>query len=185
MHELVLPYRLGEIRLQSEHDVQKPGLTASADLLVQISREEVATAVTCDEDADYRHFPWFWSAWASRTPALLQTVASSRELPRREHRGLQQFVVLVDEKFRRTTHDLTTEDRLRYPNFSAGLQAALKDPDHILAESRLEVLNSPLRHVQASAPTSKTTRTRDKPNPGRGPEPRQPELNEKSRCAKS
>ena len=82
-----------------------------------------------------------------------------------------------------TTSPLRT--RLRYPNFSAGLQAALKDHDHILAESPLEVLNSPHRHIQASAPTSKTTRTRDKPNPGRGPEPRQPEWNEKSRCAKS
>ena len=51
MHELVLPYRLGEIRLQSEHAVQKPGLTASADLLVQISRKEVPTAVTSDGDA--------------------------------------------------------------------------------------------------------------------------------------
>ena len=77
------------------------------------------------------------------------------------------FIVLVDEKFRRKIHDLTTEDHLRYPNFSAGLQAALKDHDYIWAESRLEVLNSPYRHTQASAPTSKSTRTTDKPNLGK------------------
>ena len=51
VHELVLPYKRGEIRLKCEDVVQKPGLTASADLLVQISREEVPTAVTSDEDA--------------------------------------------------------------------------------------------------------------------------------------
>ena len=35
---------------------------------------------------------------------------------RRETPGLQ-FIVLVDEKFRRKIHDLTTEDRLKVPKF--------------------------------------------------------------------
>ena len=54
VNEVVLPYRLGEIRLRSEDVVQKPGLSPTAEMLLKISQEEVPASVTAEDDATNR-----------------------------------------------------------------------------------------------------------------------------------
>ena len=54
VNEVVLPYRLEEIRLLSEDVVQKPGLSPTAEMLLKISQEEVPATVTAEDDATNR-----------------------------------------------------------------------------------------------------------------------------------
>ena len=158
VNEVVLPYRLGEIRLRSEDVVQKPGLSPTADMLLKISQEEVPASVTAEDDATNRIHALFMALEYVNVVSYAKykrdgdthvggslDYLAELERRRRDTPGLQ--FLLADERMRRKVYQLTTELKGTYPSFSAGLRGAMKEHAEIWSECRMEVLNAPVRRA--------------------------------------
>ena len=146
VNEVVLPYRLGEIRLRSEDVVQKPGLSPTAEMLLKISQEEVPASVTAEDDAINRIHALFMALEYVNVVSYAKykrdgdthvggslDYLAELERRRRDTPGLQ-FLLLADERIRRKV-------------FSAGLHGAMKEHAEIWSECRMEVLNAPVRRA--------------------------------------
>ena len=181
--EVVLPYRLGEIRLRSEDVVQKPGLSPTAEMRLNISQEKVPASVTTENDAINRIHALFMAIEYVNVVACAKykrdgdslvggslDYLAELERRRRVTPGLQ-FVQLADEHMRRKVYQLTTELKGEYPSFSAGQRGVMKEHTEIWSECRMEVLNGPVRRAalaDLSRQPDKTPATGTPNPPGKG-----------------
>ena len=113
VHEVVLAYRLADVRLRSEDVRKRQELTADVQHSLQLSQEEIIGAVTSDDDAMHRlhaltvafenvgvvtfaKAKQIGGVWGRRSLGLL-----ARDDNRRMQTVTLAFIVMADEKIRR------------------------------------------------------------------------------------
>ena len=64
VHEAILPYELGEIRLHSEAVITKPAWSTTPQQLIKMSHVEEPVQIALEDDAMNRVYA-FWTAWNS------------------------------------------------------------------------------------------------------------------------
>ena len=133
VHDVVLPYHLHEVRLRSETIQQRPGFSAGAERLLQVSQEDLPATVNSEDDALnrihalYTTFEYVGVLAFSKSQVLsgkhvggaLDFIQAS-EMKRQETPGLH-FIVQADYRIRKKVHKLMTEDRHLFPTFAVAL----------------------------------------------------------------
>ena len=132
VHSAVMPYLLGEIRLKSETIIQNTGVAKTAELLLQVAKEDVPTQVSSETDAMNRVFAFFvtleflgvsrFSKFTTKAGEANEVTGGAldymAELEKR-HRTTSslQYLVLADMRMRQKVRDLCSEDPVSFPVF--------------------------------------------------------------------
>ena len=157
VHDVVLPYHLHEVRLRSETIQQRPGFSASAEKLLQVSQEDLPGTVNSEDDALNRiHALYTTCEYVGVLAFSKSQVLSGKhvggaldfiqalEMKRQETPGLH-FIVQADYRIRKKVHKLMTEDRHLFATFAVALHHTLLHERNIWSEFRMEILHGSQR----------------------------------------
>ena len=131
MHDVIPAYKIGEMKLRSETVVHKANLTHTADLLLQVSKEEQPVAVSSEADAINQVTAFFMALkdLGVMTHSKFTKVNGKITGGALSYLGeLEKRMVLADETFRKKVHDLMVEDRATFGTNSEALHAAVTEP---------------------------------------------------------
>lgn len=151
VHNAVMYYELGEIRVRSETITQKAGFMPNADDLLRLSREDVQASVTNEEDVMARIHAFLMTLEYLNICAYSVasgTVRYLKELEdfRKDCPGLS-LLVRADKLIRRKVAELQADKRDDYPTFTIALLEVLNNFKYLWNEARSQV--SVARQIQA------------------------------------
>ena len=156
VHDVVLPYHLHEVRLRSETIQQRPGFSASAERLLQVSQEDLPATVNSEDDAlnriqalyttfEYVGVLAFCKSQVLSGKHVGGAFAFIQALEMRQETPDLHFIVQADSRIRKKVHKLMTEDRHLFPTFAVALHHTLLHERNIWTEVRMEILHGSQR----------------------------------------
>jgi hypothetical protein len=143
LNQHVLAYEVGEMRRRSETIVQKSGMAPTADMLVKMVTADIESSAIAAEEEVLDRIQSFFVALEFLSICSFNDAEGPllyiRKLceHRREAPGLQSLLI-ADKLIRKEVFRLNTDERTRYPTFSAGLLFVLNHCQWIWDRARAE-----------------------------------------------